>query len=125
MSLLRKPLALIPLALVLSRQPFVMRPRQSGVNALKFRPLDAALMGMVHWGLESPTAMRNPSVKRYINETGRVLLTPYEYFAAQQSKRAMPAEKMPEELPLASPPGSAVSTPTASPRSSIVKEMHD
>ena len=39
----------------------------------------------------------------------------------------MPAEKMPEELmpSLASPPGSAVSTPTASPSSSIVKEMHE
>ena len=39
----------------------------------------------------------------------------------------MPAEKMPEEelVSLSSPPGSAVSTPTASPRSSIVKEMHE
>ena len=45
--------------------------------------------------------------------------------AALEAQRAMPAEKMPEELPLASPPGSAVSTPTASPRSSIVKEMHE
>ena len=49
--------------------------------------------------------------------------------AALGAQRAMPAEKMPEEdqaaRSLASPPGSAVSTPTASPRSSIVKEMHE
>ena len=93
MGLLRNLMCAIPIALVLSRQPFVMRPREQGVNALKLKPLDGAICGLVHWSVDSPTAFRNAWMKDYINATGQWLLTPYEYGAAQQSKRAMPGEK--------------------------------
>jgi len=93
LNLARRMLALIPLALVLSRQPFMMKPRAPGVNSAKLRPLDIAISGAVHWAANSPTVMRQPKYYAYVNATARGLLTPFEYFAAQQSKRAMPAEK--------------------------------
>lgn len=93
LKLIRKVLSFVPLALVLSKQPFTVRPRGNGVNAAKLRPLELAISGAVHWAVDSPTVMRNPKVGVYLNETGRVLLTPHEYVITQQSKRAMPNEK--------------------------------
>jgi len=93
LKLLRRGAALIPLAIVLSRQEFMKRPRGAGVNAAKVKPLDFALTGAVHFAAGSPTFMRNPKLHTYLNATGVALLTPGEYILAQQSKRAMPAEK--------------------------------
>ena len=93
LTLLRRGLSMIPLMLMLSKQPFVVRPRQNGVNAAKIKPLELAICGAVHWAATSPTTMRNPKLYEYINATGRTLLTPSEYLQAQQSKRAMPKEK--------------------------------
>ena len=93
MGLIRRFLSLIPLGLVLARQPFLMRPRGSGVNAIKLRPLDVAIAGSIHWAASSPMILRQPKYYTYVNETARWLLTPHEYATAQQSKRAMPNEK--------------------------------
>jgi len=93
MKLLRRMLSFIPLALMLSKQPFVTRPRQTGVNAAKIKPLELAICGAVHWAAGSPTVMRNPKIYDYVNATGRALLTPSEYLQAQQSKRALEKEK--------------------------------
>jgi hypothetical protein len=93
LTLLRRVIAFIPLGIVLSRQPFMVKPRMSGVNAAKMRPLELAIVGAVQFAAGSPTFVRNPQLHVYLNATGRVLLTPFEYLTAQQSKRAMPAEK--------------------------------
>lgn len=93
MGLLRTLLSLIPIAMVLSKQPFMVRPRASGVNALKLRPLELAISHAVHWSTTSPTVIRNPKIAKYMNETARVLLIPHEWVAARQSKRAMPNEQ--------------------------------
>ena len=93
LRLIRRFLSLIPLAVVLSRQPFMVKPRAPGVNSGKLRPIDVAVAGAVHFAAGSPTFIRNPKFHVYLNTTGRFLLTPFEYFQAQQSKRAMPAEK--------------------------------
>ena len=93
LKLLNRCLAVIPLMLVLTRQPFVVRPRGSGVNAAKIKPLELAISGAVHWAAESPMVMKNPKIYTYVNATGRALLTPGQYVEAQQSKRAMPNEK--------------------------------
>lgn len=93
LTLLRRMLSMIPLMLMLSKQPFVVRPRQMGVNAAKVKPLELAICGLVNWAAESPTVMRNPKLYEYINATSKVMLTPSEYLQAQQSKRAMPKEK--------------------------------
>jgi hypothetical protein len=85
-SLLRRPLAFIPLAMVLSRQPFMMRERSLGVNAAKMRPLDLAISGVTHWAARSPTTMRNPKLYVYTNLTSQALLTPHEYWIAQRSR---------------------------------------
>ena len=91
--LVRRVLALISLAMVLSKQPFMMRPRQPGVNSFKLKPLEVGIAGAVHWAATSPTALKNPKLAEYLNLTSRVLLTPHEYVLAQQSKRAMPNEQ--------------------------------
>ena len=93
LKLIRRCLAFIPLAVVLSRQPFVVRPRGSGTNAAKVRPIDLAISGAAWFAVDSPTFMRKPQLHVYLNNTGKALLTPFEYMTAQQSKRAMPAEK--------------------------------
>ena len=93
LNLLRRFMTLIPLAVVLSRQPFMVKPRAPGVNSAKMKPLDIAISGAVHFAAKSPTFMRKPELHVYLNATGRVLLTPGEYITAQQSKRAMPAEQ--------------------------------
>jgi len=90
---LRRALSMIPLMLMLSKQPFVVRPRQTGVNAAKVKPLELAICGVVNWAATSPTTMRNPKLYEYINATGRTLLTPSEYLQAQQSKRTLDKEK--------------------------------
>jgi hypothetical protein len=91
--LLRTIGSFMVLGMVISKQPFMVRPRQSGVNAAKVRPLEIAIAGAVHWAADSPMVMRNPKIAYYLNETSRVLLAPHEYASAQQSKRAMPNEK--------------------------------
>ena len=53
---------MIPLAVVLSKQPFLSKPRAPGVNSAKIRPLELAIAGVVHWAAESPTVMRNPKI---------------------------------------------------------------
>lgn len=93
MGLARKVVALVPLAIVLSQSPFMLKPRMPGVNRGKMVPLQLAAAGAVHWAAESPMALRRPQIKRWVNETGRVLFTPAEYIKAQSSKRAMPNEK--------------------------------
>ena len=93
LKLLRRGLSMIPLMLLLSKQPFVVRPRQTGVNAAKVKPLELAICGIVHWAAESPMTMKNPKLYEYINATSKALLTPSEYLEAQRSKRAMPREK--------------------------------
>jgi len=93
LKLIRRFITLIPLALVLARTPFVVKPRAPGVNSAKIKPLDVALAGAVHFAAGSPMFLRNPKFHVYLNETAKVLLTPSEYLQAQQSKRAMPAEK--------------------------------
>jgi len=93
MRLIRSFLSLIPLGLVLARQPFMMRPRASGVNAIKLRPLDVAIAGTIHWAASSPMIIRQPRYYTYVNATARWLLTPNEYAVTAQSKRAMPNEK--------------------------------
>merc|ERR1719502_1780617 len=89
-KLLRRVLAFIPLAIVLSRQPFMIKPRAPGVNSAKLRPLEVAVAGAVQFAAHSPTFLRNPKLHVYLNETSRIMLAPYEYLQAQQSKRAMP-----------------------------------
>uniref|UniRef100_A0A7S2DRQ7 Uncharacterized protein n=1 Tax=Haptolina brevifila TaxID=156173 RepID=A0A7S2DRQ7_9EUKA len=93
MKLVRGLLSFIPLAIVLSKEPFVVRPRVSGTNALKVRPLELALAGAVHWACVSPTVLRNPALAGYVNSTARVLLTPAEYLAQQQKKTALDKDK--------------------------------
>ena len=93
LKLIRRFITLIPLAIVLSKQPMMMKPRAPGVNSAKMKPLELAISGAVHFAATSPTFVRNPKLHEYLNMTGRVLLTPSEYFQAQQSKRAMPAEQ--------------------------------
>ena len=48
-------LALVPLALVLSQQPFMMKPRTPGVNRAKIVPLQLAVAGAIHWAETSPS----------------------------------------------------------------------
>ena len=93
MMMIRQLLALVTLGMVLSKQPFMVRPRESGKNAFKMKPLDVAIAGAVHWAATSPMVLKNPKYAEYINMTARALLTPHEYVSAQQSKRAMPAEQ--------------------------------
>ena len=93
LKLIRRMVSWLPLAMMLSKQPFVVRQRQPGVNGIKLRPLDLAVSGAIHWAAESPTVFRNPKIGEYLNVTARALLTPHEYVLAQQSKRAMPNEK--------------------------------
>ena len=89
----RKLMAFAATAIVLSNQPFVVKPRQSGSNRIKLVPLQLSICAAVHWAKDSPTVLRKPKLAQYINTTAQVLLTPYEYGRAQQSKRAMPNEK--------------------------------
>ena len=89
----RSLLALVPLALVLSQQPFMMKPRTPGVNRAKIVPLQLAVAGAIHWAETSPSLMRQPQARVYLNATARALMAPFEYSKAQSSKRAMPAEK--------------------------------
>ena len=93
MSLCRQLLAFIPLGMILSQQPLMMKPRQPGVNRAKLVPLQLAVSGVMDWAKSSPTTIRNPDLNGYINVTARALLTPYEWGKAQSSKRAMPNEK--------------------------------
>jgi len=93
MGLCRQLLTFIPLAMVLSQQPLMMKPRQPGVNRAKLVPLQLAVHGVMEWAKSSPTTMRNPNINHYINVTARGLFTPYEWGKAQQSKRAMPNEQ--------------------------------
>lgn len=92
-GLLRWLLAFVPLAMVISQQPMMIRPREAGVNRRKVVPLQLAVTGAIHWAATSPTTLRNPAINQYINTTARVLLTPYEWGKAHSSKRAMPNEK--------------------------------
>ena len=93
LMMIRQLLALVTFGMVLSKQPFMVRPRESGKNAFKMKPLDVAIAGAVHWAATSPMVLKNPKYAEYINMTARALLTPHEYVSAQQSKRAMPAEQ--------------------------------
>lgn len=93
MKLMRQVLALIPFVMLLSQQPFMVKPRAPGVNRGKVVPLQLAICGTLLWAKESPTLLRNRQLASHVNTTARTLLTPYEYFKARQSKRAMPAEK--------------------------------
>ena len=93
LRLIRRCIVMIPLALVLGRQPFLKKERGSGVNAMKMRPLEVAIAGAVHFAADSPTFIRKPHLHVYLNQTGRALLTPYEWFTARQSKRATDREK--------------------------------
>jgi len=93
MRLLRQLFSLIPLAMVLSQQPFMVKPRAPGVNRGKVVPLQLAVCGVLHWAKSSPTTLRNRQLASGINSTARALLTPYEYWKVRESKRAMPAEK--------------------------------
>lgn len=92
-SLLRNLVALIPLGLMLSQQPFMMKPRQPGVNRVKVVPLQLAVCGSIQWASTSPMMLKNPKLAAGLNTTARALLTPHEYLKARHSKRAMPAEK--------------------------------
>ncbi len=91
--LARTTLALLAAAIVLSLQPLAGRPRQAGVNRVKLAPLPLALCAALHWAKDSPQVARAPQLAHYLNNTARVLLTPYEYGKARGSKRAMPNEK--------------------------------
>jgi len=93
MKLVRGLLSFIPLALVLAKEPFIVRPRVSGTNAAKVRPLELALAAAIHWACESPTVLRQPALGGYMNTTARVLLTPAEFYAQQRSKRALDKDK--------------------------------
>ena len=55
LRLIRRCIVMIPLALVLGRQPFLKKERGSGVNAMKMRPLEVAIAGAVHFAADSPT----------------------------------------------------------------------
>ena len=74
-------LALASLAILLLQQPFVIRPRISGQNALKVVPVKLAICGLVNAAAESPTVMRNPTLASLINQTSQVLLAPHECVA--------------------------------------------
>jgi len=93
LMLVRRLLALVALAMVFSKQPFMMRPRQPGVNRFQMKPLEVGIAGAVHWAATSPMVLKNPKYAQWLNMTGRVMLTPHEYVLAQQSKRAMPNEQ--------------------------------
>ena len=92
-GLLRNVLALIPLGLILAQQPFMMKPRQPGVNRVKVVPLHLAACGSIQWAATSAMMQKNDKLAAALNTTARVLLTPHEYIKAKQSKLAMPAEK--------------------------------
>lgn len=92
-KLCRQVLAFIPLAMVLSQQPLMIKPRQAGVNRAKIVPLQLTVAGLMDWAKKSPTTLRNPIISGYINVTMRALLTPNEWGKARSSKRAMPNEK--------------------------------
>lgn len=91
--LARRAIAFISLALMLSQQPFLIRQRQSGENALKLTPLKLAVCGGVNWAAESPMVMKNPKLLDAINATSQVLMTPYEFVRARNSKRSVESEK--------------------------------
>lgn len=93
MKLCRQLLSLVPLAMVLLQQPFLVKPRAPGVNRAKVVPLTLAVSGAVLWAKDSPTTLRNPAIARHLNTTARALLTPHELYKAYSSKRAMDSEK--------------------------------
>jgi hypothetical protein len=92
-GLARVALAFVSLALTLSQQPFLIKPRQSGENALKLAPLKLAVCGGIHWAAESPMVTKNPKLFEAINITSQMLMTPYEFMRARNSKRSVDAEK--------------------------------
>jgi len=96
MGFCRQMLAFVPLAMVLSQQPLMVKERQTGVNAAKLVPLQIAVSGAIKWAKTSPTTLRNPMLNEYLNLTARGLITPgvwAEHNLGKKSKRAMPAEK--------------------------------
>ena len=74
----RSLLALVQLALVLSQQPFMMKPRTPGVNRAKIVPLQLAVAGAIHWAERPPSLMRQPQARVYLNATARALMAPFE-----------------------------------------------
>jgi len=92
-SLMRQVLGLISLSLVLSQQPFLIRPRQLGENALKITPLKLAVCGGINWAADSPMVMKNPRIFDAINATSQALMTPYEFVRVRNSKRSVESEK--------------------------------
>jgi len=89
MLLLRRLFAIVAFCLLLSKQPFMVKPREAGVNKLKVVPLDLAICGFMHWAKDSPMMLKNKKLAVAANQTARVLLTPFEYYKSQRSKKTI------------------------------------
>jgi len=75
-NLARQGIALLSLGLLLSQQPYLVKPRQTGENALKLTPLKLAVCGGIHWAAESPLVAKNPKLFQAINVTSQVRRAP-------------------------------------------------
>jgi len=92
-SLARQLITFLVAALVFSQQPFLVRPRGAGENALKLVPLKLAACGAGNWAAESPFMMRQPKLYEMLNATGAGLMAPFEWYRARTSVRAVDSEK--------------------------------
>jgi hypothetical protein len=90
-GLLRTVLALMSVALVLSLQPFALRPRAPGSNKVKAAPIPMLLAGAAHFGAKA--GLSPARVNANLDLAGRALLFPNKYYTLSKDKRAPAADK--------------------------------
>lgn len=90
-GLLRTVLGVMSVVLVLSLQPFALRPRAPGSNKVKAAPIPMLLAGAAHFGAKA--GLSPARVNATLNVVGRALLFPNKYYALANDKRAPAADK--------------------------------